>query len=36
MMKLTSFRRTIPQNLPDDAVLANALHHGLLLAISLR
>jgi len=34
--KLTSFRRTSPQNHPDDAILANALHHGLFLSISLR
>jgi len=31
----TSFRRTIPQNDLDDAILANALCHGLLLAINL-
>ena len=35
MTKLTSFRRTSQQNDPDDAILANALHRGLLQAISL-
>jgi len=29
------FRQTSPQNHPDDAILVNTLHHGLLLAISL-
>jgi len=33
MTKLISFQRTSPQNHPDDAIPANALHHGLLLAI---
>jgi len=34
-MKLISFRQTIPQNHPNHAILANALRHGLLLAVSL-
>jgi len=34
--KLACFRQTSPQNDLYGAVLANALHHGLLLAISLR
>jgi len=34
-MKLTSFRPTSPQNDPYNAILANALRHGLLLVISL-
>ena len=34
--KLACFRQTSPQNDLDGAILANALHHGLLLTISLR
>ena len=35
-MKLSSFDEQVHDNHPDDAVLTNKLHVGLLLAISLR